>query len=314
MNTVPILLTFDGNMSLPAGVCIFSLLDSSSPDTFYDIIVLHSGEQPAVTGLAELKEKFDNFKISFRSVGDAFKGAYEIRGITYAAYYRLLAPEILPDYDKVIYFDVDMIFRRDLASLYAMDLGSSYMGAVYALSFNMDPEGMKYAEKIGAIPGEYFLSGFLVMNLAEMRKDNLVPRFKKLAENKYHYQDMDIINIVCKDRIVPVSSIYSLVDGAFNLLENDPGFVETKYAPMPFDEARTASNIHYNGPKPWNTWCANMDIWWEYYRRSPFFDSRFYFAYFYNKIDYLDQLSFSKRLKILLRFFTVGVKKPRIKV
>lgn len=314
MNTVPILLTFDGNMSLPAGVCIFSLLDSAGPDTFYDIIVLHSGEQPAVTGLAELKEKFDNFKISFRSVGDAFKGAFEIRGITYAAYYRLLAPEILPDYDRVIYFDVDMIFRRDLSALYTMPLGDNYLGAVYAISMNTEPDGMKYAESIGAVPGDYFLSGFLVMNLAEMRKDDLVPRFKKLAVNNYRYQDMDIMNIICKGKIVPVSSIYSFVVGAYNLLETDPGFAASKYAPEPFDEARTLSNIHYNGPKPWNTWCPNMDIWWEYYRRAPFFDSKFYFAFFYNKLDYLDSLPLKKRLKILLRYFTVGVKKPRIKI
>ena len=252
MNTVPILLTFDGNMSLPAGVCVFSLLDSAGPDTFYDIIVLHSGEQSAVTGLAELKEKFDNFKISFRSVGDAFKGAFETRGITYAAYYRLLAPEILPDYDRVIYFDVDMIFRRDLSALYTMPLGDNYLGAVYAISMNTEPDGMKYAESIGAVPGDYFLSGFLVMNLAEMRKDDLVPRFKKLAVNNYRYQDMDIMNIICKGKIVPVSSIYSFVVGAYNLLETDPGFAASKYAPEPFDEARTLSNIHYNGPKPWN--------------------------------------------------------------
>jgi len=314
MKTVPILLTFDGNMSLPAGVCIFSLLDSADEDTFYDIIVLHSEEQPAVTGLKELQEKYKNFRISFRSVGDAFKGAYEIRGITYAAYYRLLAPEILPEYDKIIYFDVDMIFRRDLSSLYEMPLGDNYMGAVYALSLNTEPAEMKYAESIGAVPGEYFLSGFLLMNLAEMRKDGLVPKFKKQAANNYRYQDMDIINIICKGRIVPVSSIYSFVNGAYKRLEMDPDYVNTKFAPVPFDEARNFSNIHYNGPKPWNTWCPNMDIWWEYYRRSPFFDSRFYFAYFYNKLDYLDSLSLMKRLKILWRYFSVGVKKPRIEI
>ena len=315
MNTVPILLTFDGNMSFPAGVCLYSLLASAKESTFYDIIVFHSGDKPEVTGLKELEANFENFCLSFVSVGDAFKGAYEIRGVTYATYYRLLAPSVLPDYDKIIYFDVDMIIRRDLSDLFfSTKLDNKYLGAIYATTMNTDPVTMKYVEQIGAVPGEYFAASFLVMNLAEMRKDNLVPCFIQMAENNYRFQDQDILNIVCKGKIDPISSIFSISVGAYCLLETDSAFVNSKFAPEPFDEARTLSNIHYNGPKPWNTWCPNMDIWWEYYRRSPFFDSKFYFAYFYNKLDYLDQLSFSKRLKILLRYFTVGVKKPRIKV
>ena len=314
MKTIPILLTFDGNMSLPAGVCIYSLLASAREDTFYDINVFHPGERPAITGLDKLYEAYDNFKVTFHSVGDEFKGAYEIRGITYAAYYRLLAPEILTDYDKVVYFDVDMIFRRDLSDLYDIDLSDNYLGAVYAISMNTEPESMRYAESVGAVPGEYFLSGFLVMNLDLMRRDNLVPRFKELAANNYRYQDMDIINIVCKGRIMPIPCEYSFVVGAYNLMETDPSFMGTKYAPKDAEDARLHGNIHYNGPKPWKDWCPNMDIWWEHYRHSPFFDSKFYFAFFYNKLDHLDALPLSKRLKLVARYFTQGRKSPRIAI
>ena len=52
-----------------------------------------------------------------------------------------------------------------------------------------------------------------------------------------------------------------------------------------------------------------MDQWWEYYRKSPIYDPAFYFSFFNNKLEYLDQLSLIKRLKILLRYFILGRKK-----
>ena len=67
-------------------------------------------------------------------------------------------------------------------------------------------------------------------------------------------------------------------------------------------------NLHFNGHKPWKKYCINFDIWWEYYRKSPFYDEKFYFDFFYSKLDELDQLSLWKRIKILVRYFVYGRK------
>ena len=110
MLTIPIVLTFDENMSLPAAVCISSILTSAQDDTFFDFYILYSGHKPHIVGLDKIKSIFPNMDIKYRSVGNTFDKAYEIRGITTAAYYRLLAAELIPEYDKVIYADVDMVF------------------------------------------------------------------------------------------------------------------------------------------------------------------------------------------------------------
>ena len=65
-------------------------------------------------------------------------------------------------------------------------------------------------------------------------------------------------------------------------------------------------NIHFNGHKPWKKYSVNFDIWWEYYRKSPFFDEKFYFEFFYKRLNELDQLSLWKRIKILVRYFVYG--------
>lgn len=80
------------------------------------------------------------------------------------------------------------------------------------------------------------------------------------------------------------------------------------YTEEEIEHALTYGIVHYNGPKPWKESCVNYDIWWEYYRKSPFFDEKFYFDFHNNRQNELDQLSFWKRIKILARYFVYGRK------
>lgn len=310
MTKIPVVLTFDDNMSLPAAVCISSIMLSAKDGVFYDFYVLYSGTIPRITGLDKIKKTYPNMNITFRSVGDVFNNAYQIRGITTAAYYRLLAADIVKEYDKVIYADVDMIFRLDLSELYNFDLHDNYIGAVYALGINTETSSRNYVESIGLVPGNYFLSGFLLMNLSKIRRDALTRKFIELAKNDYKYQDQDIMNLVCEGRITSIPYVYSMTVAAFEAVSMKTDILNTKYMYNPFDrDPLLYSNIHYNGVKPWKDWCPNMDQWWEYYRKSPIYDPAFYFSFFNNKLEYLDQLSLSKRIKILLRYFIFGRKK-----
>ena len=295
-------------MSLPAAVCISSMMMSAKEDTFYDFYVLHAGEPPMIEGLEKIKSAYPNMRLQYRSVGEAFSGAFEIRGITEAAYYRLLAAELVPEYDKVIYTDVDVIYQMDLGSFYDMELCNNIVAAVHANGIANDKENCRYIQSIGLDPSSYVVSGFLLMDLAVMREKRLVHRFKELAKNNYKYQDQDILNIVCKDKIKVIHSKYSLGVAAIKEIIDSKGlFLSEKKKEI------QESNIHYNGAKPWKGWCPSLDLWWECYRKSPIYDPMVYFSYFYNKLEEYDQLPLTKRIKILLRFFIVGRKKPTYK-
>ena len=310
MLTIPIVLTFDDNMSLPAAVCIYSIVSSAEKDTFFDFYVLYSGKEPDIVGLDKIKRFYPNMDVKYRSVGNVFNNAYQIRGITTAAYYRLLAADLIPEYDQVIYADVDMVFRMDLSTLYKQDLQDNYLGAVYALGINTEERSRQYVASIGLTPGDYFLSGFLLMNLAKIREDNLTTKFVKLAKNDYKYQDQDIMNLVCKDKMVSIPYVYSMTIAAFEAVSLGTSLLQTKYMNNSCDkDPLLYSNIHYNGVKPWKDWCPNLDQWWECYRKSPIYDPALYFTFFNNKLEYLDQLSLMKRIKILLRYFVFGRKK-----
>lgn len=47
-----------------------------------------------------------------------------------AAYFRLLIPELIREYDKCIYLDCDIIVHGDLKELYEIELGNNYLAGV----------------------------------------------------------------------------------------------------------------------------------------------------------------------------------------
>lgn len=304
---IPIAFAFDNNLVLPACVCISSLLMSADRDTFYDIYILHSScEDLQREKLDLIPQYYSNCRINYREVDNVFDKAFEIRGITTPAYYRLLIPDLIPEYDKVIYSDVDVIFRMDLSHLYEMNIDGYYLAATRDLGLNWGEGGIDYIKTLkGVTPGDYLQSGFIVLNSKLIRQDGLVSTFKNLAKEKLKFQDQDILNIACCGKVKYLSLEYNMTDYSFYYTMHDRKSVEAVFGKDAVLKALECGTLHYNGHKPWKKYCVNFDIWWEYYRNSPFFNETFYFDFYYNKLDELDQLSLWKRIKILLRYFVV---------
>lgn len=302
---IPIVFCFDNNLAMPACVCITSLLANANEDTFYDIFILHSEKENLYKAdLDKLTQYFKNCNIQYRTVDGTFDRAFEIRGITTPAYYRLLIPELIPEYDKVIYSDVDVIFREDLSPFYHMVLGDNYLGAVdVGVAFR--PKIYKYVQdvlKLNPSKG-YFYSGNLIFNSVLMRKDGLVPRFKELAKNSYTYQDMDVLNIACNGRIKSLSPAFCLSNYLLECIYNCRASVLEHYTPECIQHTIKSGIVHYNGTKPWNGWCYNQDIWWYYYRKSIVYDDSFVFEYYQKHVNAIENWGLLKRIKHLLRYF-----------
>ena len=307
---VPIIFSFDKNLVLPACVCFSSLLSNAKKNTFYDIYVMYPAKEDCdLTCFDRLKERYSNFRISIIKVDKLFENAFEIRGVTTPTYYRLAIPELFPQFDKVIYSDVDVIFRKDLSELYQIELADNYLAAAYDCGMMIDVAGRKYATSVeGLSPDSYLQAGFLLMNSKKLREDNMVARFKELAQRNYKYQDQDILNISCGQRKVRLPIYYNMTDYAFRFLNQQPESLRKWCSEEELQKAADPVMIHYNGHKPWKKYSVNFDIWWEYYRKSPFFDAKFYFDFFYSRLNEYDLLPLWKRIKILIRYFVYGRK------
>lgn len=309
MNKIPIAFAFDNNMCLPAAVCFYSLLSNANTDTYYDIFILHHKNVVLdLTDIHKILKLYPQSKITLVKVDDTFEKSFQIRGITTATYYRLLIPVLIPQYDKILYSDVDVIFREDLSVIYNTELNDCLFGGVCALA-HLDNSLVNYYNALNIDPHKVVYAGNLLINSKLIRETKgKIEEFIKLAQNNYKYQDLDVINISCQDEIyyLPSSFCYT-TDISCAIADNNPEILKI-WSKDELKHTLKKGLIHYNGQKPWKAYCINFDIWWEYYRKSPIFDKKFYYDFFNKKLNDYDTLSLWKRIKILMRYFIHGRK------
>lgn len=256
---IPIVFSTDHNFVMPTGVTILSLLEAD-PENGYAINVIIGNdvtrEDKAILK-RQVEKASDKSTINFVEIGDTFDKGFEIRGISKACYSRLMIPWLFPQYDKIIYSDVDVIFKGGLRELYDINLGDNLVGGVGG---NVYKKGRvkKYLHKLNLNPNDYINSGFLLINSRLQRELNLQEPYINLAGKQFLYQDQDIINIICKDRIKRIPDEYNVRPSHF----------------VKFSQ-NSVKMIHYIGMKPWDYFTYCWTFWWEVYQRSIFYDPKY---------------------------------------
>lgn len=286
---IPIVFSIDNNVVMQCGVTITSLLLNAKPETHYDIYILCNQSQLNAQNREKLARPFadDNqCKVSFVDVGESFGETEEmVNGhVTLATYYRLLIPVLFPQFDKMIYADIDMIFQQDLSELYQTSLQH---GELLAAALDLSIDGKHYfrsdlPSKVGKSEKDYFNAGFLVMNLKQMREENVTEEFNRHSKIKYDQNDQDVLNVVCNGRVQILSSMYN-----FQLNHFSNYMWGRKASEIQFGELFKHATLHYTWKhKPWNSLeCVAYDTWWHYYKMSPFYDDMVYFKRQYDQIE-----------------------------
>ena len=285
INSIPLVLAFTPNYFIPAAVCLHSILKHSSEKDLFHVYVLLSEELPEdmKQELGKMDEKRMTF--SFINLEGQLSDIYIDPKYTIAASYRLLLPELLPQCDKVIYIDCDVVVRNNLAELYrSTDLGDNYLAAVFEATLDFQVE---YLKKIGCEPGKYFNSGFLMMNLALLRSDKMSGKFIEAAkEEGLQFPDQDVLNKLCENRVLGLPPYYNSIR-TFYLPQYKEAFLKY-YTESDWRAIQEHGTIHYTGTKPWNTFAVQFDVWWRYYKQLP------------ASLKAKDKLKFNSRLSSLV--------------
>ena len=243
---IPVFFTLDDNYIPFFAVALQSLVDNSNKENRYEINVLYTKNGISKENQTKIKNKYekDNFIIEFVDVNSKLE---EIQDKLYtrdyysnATYYRLLIPDLYPNYDKAIYLDSDMAILVDVATLYNIDLEENLIAAVPDGAVQAIPPFQEYVEKVVGLAdyNNYFNAGMLLMNLEQLRKYKFQEKFLYMLETlKFAVaQDQDYLNRICKGRV-------KILDGSWNTM---PGGIQ--------EENRNNINIiHYNlSYKPWH--------------------------------------------------------------
>ena len=205
-NPINICLSFDEKYAQHAAVTMVSLMKNCSRNIhFYIIDSEPSGITESRSKIVKLVEMY-GAKISFRTIDlSVFKGFPVWKPMQdspnkYVPYYRLCLADLLPEIERIIYLDTDIVVQGDIAKLYDLEFAKDQFIAGVN---DMDSDELK--EKIST--SAYINSGVILFDLATIRriKLNVVEESIKILQNFRERIslniDQDLINIIFNDHI-----------------------------------------------------------------------------------------------------------------
>ena len=210
-NLINICVACDDNYSKYAGVVIASALANASEDDNLAFYILDGGisdkRKEEISSLKSIKPCEINFINIDESLFDEYKKVKTHSYITLATYYRLKLPTLLPNINRIIYFDCDFIINSSLKELFNTDMGTCPVAGSNDLKKKMVAKNPTYVN-----------AGMLVFDLKTMREQNIEDKF--LEWTKEHIDtiklgDQEIINEVCKGNIKVVADEWNVQSSNF---------------------------------------------------------------------------------------------------
>lgn len=290
-NNIPIVFACDNNY-VPYTSVMFTSFEKNISDTMnYDILLFQKDitEENKVLLNSCLNNR-KNVSLRFIDISEQIKN-FNLRIVNYYTieiYFRLFAPWVLSEYDKILYFDCDLVFNADISKLYGIDIGDNFLGVVRDLGMLLHKNNPKsgipknyYTDFLCGIEIEnYFNSGVLIMNLKKFRDElNLNYIMNWIQSKEWHFPDQDVLNVICagKTYMLPMNWNTIPENSGDRKLENLKVYVPEEYYENYLKSREKPYIIHYAmREKPWK-YSMNLDwnlgqYFWKYAFVSPVID------------------------------------------
>lgn len=228
-----------------------------------------------------------NFSIRFVDA-NLYKDLFENIKLTYhytiETFFRLLIPEVLQNYDKVIYLDSDTVVNRDLADLFSIDLEGKILGAChdidYIARYNINKEYLMNSKEVLKLRNEYeyFQAGILLIDVPLFKKTfSTEELFRKAGEREWKFVDQDLLNHLCQGKVKFLHSKWNFVANydkpvlrKEEVMRKAPKSLYEEY----LEAEKECCIIHFSSVRPWvdvEESCASF--FWNYARKCPFYES-----------------------------------------
>jgi lipopolysaccharide biosynthesis glycosyltransferase len=194
-----------------------------------------------------------------------------IPSIPQIMWYRVLLPILLPQLERILYLDADIVAMSSLLPLWETPLEGQWLAAVDNV---MEPHVRKHPVELGlSSENDYFNSGVLLFNLKQMRADDCTAGILEFARNpkmRLSWPDQDALNIVLASRRVHLHPRWNCQNTLFFCAHG-----EHTFGRQTMQEAVSApSLLHFEGyalTKPWNYMCTHphRDLYWKFRAKTP---------------------------------------------
>jgi lipopolysaccharide biosynthesis glycosyltransferase len=264
---VHVALATDAGYAMPTAVAITSLIANLHPDHRAIVHVVHSGlsSRQLATIRAAVGDRGDLEAIAVDNRRVAAAALANPHGYPPAALYRLLLPGLLPDdVRRLVYLDGDVVVRRSIHELLAVDLRGAPAGAVG----HYLPCKRSFAHHPGVA---YVNTGVLVLDLDQWRRRDLGTAALHLLTERAEqcpFADQDAINELLGPELHLLDSRWNQLSSLV-LADPDDGF----HTPETLAALRNDPWIvHFSSrPKPWQKGGEDHPhaaLWREYHART----------------------------------------------
>ena len=279
---IPIALAADAKFFPGLLMAVYSIArhTESSPVAFHVIDGgIHAHQRRELTEFVASRRP--DCRIVFHEIdASIFEGFWLMDGSS-TVYARLLLPRLLPDFDEVIYGDVDIYFGVDLSELWAVRLSGCSAAVVRDRLQWILGNACPWIEQASPdFTAPYFSSGLMKLNLAYWREHHVTETALEMARRdpgKYRFYDQCILNLILKNTVHWIAPRFN-----FQLFASDA--IESG------DEDCEGKNLHYiNKSKPWLAYSRRKSyrFWRKRYRQlisrwpSYMMTSRYWARYFW---------------------------------
>lgn len=200
--------------------------------------------------------------------------------ISKATYYRLMISDLLPEVEKVIYLDCDIVVNGSLKELWETDMTNYAIAAVLQIGHGFEAERLGYPMSYG-----YFNAGVNMLNLKYFREYGVKEALFQYAEqnaDKLLYNDQDILNAVLYDKCLHLLPMWNMTSMAYDPNLKHRGDIKNGKV---INDFRVEKNnikqykndpivLHYvSKPKPWQKGCYHplSKLYYEYARKTIHF-------------------------------------------
>ncbi|EFG4416218.1 glycosyltransferase family 8 protein [Escherichia coli] len=256
METIQIATGVSRNFFDPLSVMLTSLLENNQSHKI-NFHVLHSDfTDDDEEKFSLLFTKYENLGLKFIKLDESkLEGLPLLQHFKISTYFRILAPAVLSEYDKLLYLDADIIVDNDILELWQTDVTNYTLAAVRE-------ESIVALDKRLRIPAnyKYFNAGVVVLNSKKIREENKFgPVIDYLKENinEILYLDQDALNAILYDEWLEIDEKWNY-HNTFILKKNNNKEHILLDKPV---------IIHYTGPvKPWDAESSHIfkSRYWHY--------------------------------------------------
>lgn len=220
-----------------------------------------------------------------------FSGLPRLNG-NFLTYFRFFIPRFMPqNCVSCLYLDIDMFVVGDLRELFALDMGDKCVGVVkdYILKNSLCKRPKLIAKRSDfkdiVFTGTHFNAGFLLLNLLEWEKQNIVAKcFEVMANYHLDMHDQDTLNaVIVEQNRLKLPFEFNLLPRAFlqSICNDEANHFKFDYTRKEMDFAlKNPVILHFTSacPKSWqnpriyNAQGQNISLlWWEVALKTPRF-------------------------------------------